>query len=217
MKQSTGITMQIMSVLFYMFGMAFSESDLNLKQLKLQVDKLTDAVLILNNSVRITEETFLEKLAHFAEQLNAIRANQFNIRKSLLADWIEIPHHKIKLKVFPSKLNAYEAEDTCKSFAAKLLTINSTNFNMIVSDILRREVDRPAWIGPRTYFDVTEISGKQFAGSVSSVNTLNTPRYKNFDSTELEVGCVALSPDGIWLSRNCDETKHFICAIENLR
>lgn len=48
MKQSTGITMQIMSVLFYMFGMAFSESDLNLKQLKLQVDKLTDAVLIVS-------------------------------------------------------------------------------------------------------------------------------------------------------------------------
>uniref|UniRef100_A0A915CJG2 C-type lectin domain-containing protein n=1 Tax=Parascaris univalens TaxID=6257 RepID=A0A915CJG2_PARUN len=200
MKQSTRVIMQIMTALFCMFAVAFSESDLNLKQLKLQVDRLRDAVSLLNNSVRITEETFLEKLAHFVEQMDAIRANQLNIRKSLLADWIEIPHHKIKLKIFASKLNAYEAEDTCKSFAAKLLTINNANFNMIVSDILRREVDRPAWIGPRTYFDITQISG-----------------YKNFDSTELEVGCVALAPDGIWLSRNCDETKHFICAIENLR
>lgn len=55
------------------------------------------------------------------------------------------------------------------------------------------------------------------AGNNQSYGTQLILGYKNFDSTELEVGCVALSPDGIWLSRNCDETKHFICAIENLR
>ncbi|TMS34612.1 hypothetical protein L596_002166 [Steinernema carpocapsae] len=161
-----------------------------------QVERMFETIEKMNNLLANMDAQLSAKIEALSKRVDALEANQGSFRRSLIAEWIQIGGDDGKFaKVFTVAANWTEANSICSTLFANLAVVNSEQENHALAALLTQTNEHVFWIGSRVQFQID----------------VPTDRYHNFTSGRNDGGCAAITREGVWKTRNCQERYSFVC------
>ena len=157
-----------------------------------------------------------QQLLVLRERVDQLEREVQNLRRTSMHDWNATESGTL-YKVFGTPKSWDEAQGTCKSFGAKLASIDSDFKNNFVRDLIAHDLGdvgsimdgmggTEVWIGLKTRAEMTSAGGG--AGGSGS-------RFTNFAEEERIDGCAAMDSKGKWKIRACANQRPFVCQLIN--
>ncbi|KAK0394641.1 hypothetical protein QR680_000852 [Steinernema hermaphroditum] len=162
--------------------------------LNTQVERMFETIQKMHNLLTNMDIQFSSKMEALSRAVDALEANQGSLRRSLIAEWTQISDQKFA-KLISVNANWTEANTICSTFFATLAITKSPQENQALTALISQSSDQVFWIGSRVQLQIDVPSD----------------RFHSFSNDRHEGGCAAVTREGVWKTRLCNERHPFVC------